>query len=124
MKVSQCIGWLRGILDGNGTMGEYIGKASARVWLYWKAQDISMVAAFRLALKYYWNRKDREVSKMHDIRELCSHDFEGIKDWAGGRATVQSNYPMLVLPTSHCVSGTVLSGAWNFVKLWMMWIRL
>lgn len=76
--------WREAVLLRPDILGEYIGKAAARMWLNGTADESKhATGSFVLALKHYWRRPNRIKSNSEETRELIETKFEGLIQWSG-----------------------------------------
>ena len=78
--------WSDAIRCGDQQLGEFIGKASANVWLYDDLDNFDEVqTTFLLALKYYRQRRNKSSRNSEKITDLSATGFRDISIWAGGQ---------------------------------------
>ena len=84
---AAAIKWKQGIINHPGILGQCVGQAAAKIWLYEdhvKFRNAAM--AFYLALKYYLRRERHwwhSQNSVKELRELVASEFHGIIIWAG-----------------------------------------
>ena len=89
--VEAAITWRDTVLSNVDTLGESVGKAAARVWLYEELdQSQPVITCFRLALKYYWKRAKRTQNNREELDRLVDTEFKAISVWAGPQASLGS----------------------------------
>ena len=87
--VEAAITWRDTILSNVDTLGESVGKAAARVWLYEELDQFKpLITCFRLALKYYWKRSNRTQNNRDELDRLVDTEFEAISAWAGPQGDI------------------------------------
>ena len=81
--VESAVNWRRTALGSVYALGESIGKAAARIWLY-EALDQSqpLRTCFCLALKYFWRRPNRTEANRDELNKLVNTRFKAISLWA------------------------------------------
>ena len=78
--------WSEAIRHGDQQLGEFIGKASANVWLYDDIPNFNEVqTTFLLALKYYRQWRNQSSCNSEKITDLSATGFRDISIWAGGQ---------------------------------------
>jgi tetratricopeptide (TPR) repeat protein len=95
--MSESLQWLDEMTKVRSSLGEYIGKAAARIWLRESFDaEKSLRGYFSIALRHYWNRITRNtehVSNLSDLQELLDTDFRTLAEWCGdsGRTVNKSS---------------------------------
>ena len=81
--VEAAVNWRRTILNNVYALGESIGKAATRIWLYEALDQVQpLTTCFRLALKYFWKRANRTETNRDELNQLVDTEFKAISVWA------------------------------------------
>jgi len=76
--------WAIQIVSVPSKLEEYVGKASAELWLYEKLPPFETTRTFWLAVKYYCKANGLEVQQLTDLESLAEDHFACIVGWADG----------------------------------------
>lgn len=72
-------------LGDSSILGQIVGKAAVDIWLYEKGLNFKTVqTSFLLALKYYYQRKNRSLNNLEELAKLTATEFNDIIEWADG----------------------------------------
>ena len=77
--------WAIQIVSVPSKLEEYVGKASAELWLYEKLPPFETTRTFWLAVMYYCKGTGLEVQQLTDLESLAEDQFACIVAWAGDR---------------------------------------
>ena len=82
-KLKAAIQWSHNVLEQQ-ILGDYIGKAATKIWLYGNLTDSTHIArAFQLGFKYYMMRGKKALTEAEEIRTLSTTQFRDLCIWSG-----------------------------------------
>jgi tetratricopeptide (TPR) repeat protein len=79
--VCTAIKWVSDIVDSPWKLEEYVGKASAELWLYERMRTGETIRAFWLAVKHYCKRNGRSIDNFRDLHPLATNEFSCLVAW-------------------------------------------
>jgi cytochrome c-type biogenesis protein CcmH/NrfG len=82
-ELKRAIKWIDYVLGKPSKLGEYVGKASAYIWLFEDLKSMkAIIAGFELATRHYWRREGRIVfSNRDELEQLLKTNFSPMLSW-------------------------------------------
>jgi hypothetical protein len=82
-ELKRAIKWIDYVVGNPSKLGEYVGKASAYIWLFEDLKSMkAIIAGFELATRHYWRREGQIVfSNRDELEQLLKTNFAPMLSW-------------------------------------------
>lgn len=80
---NDAVKWGMEMLNFPSKLGDYIGKASADLWLYEKLSPDKLDVARRVSWRYYCISHQRKIYSMTELKAVAANGFAGLRTWSG-----------------------------------------
>lgn len=81
-EIEAVLKWRSEVLRKPRTLGDYVGRAAAELWLLEDLSWSAIESLFRLALKYYWKAHNPRMDDIDELKVVAANNFAGILAWS------------------------------------------